>query len=323
MKVPTSQAWRSTQAPAPAPWGTANSRSEWGGSLGCPTDWWHCPRVQGLLWGAGKSISAPCKTCSGLFRGPRSEKRGCFGEDQAWEYRERRVWKEPISHEQALVCRRLSLIRTVCLIFSLNSISSNFPGCRVPWAVCMCGQGLSARHPLEVSGGCFVWVPAHGETRMLYTGQNGCLNLGASTLYIFPTYVFSSWSASKRNRMRSLVPWCEDPVGLSMLMCMASRVYMDVTYRVCMWACACPRECVLGLAAGWTGEMELQQSHLCRAARSGTAWELAPWFYLIWNSILAYLWILLLHWQIRSAVLRNFKEIFWKCSWCRHIWLCL
>lgn len=60
-------------------------------------------------------------------------------------------------------------------------------------------------------------------------------------------------------------------MGLSMLMCMASRVYMDVTYRVCMCACACPGECVLGLAAGWTGEMELQQSHLCRAARSGTA----------------------------------------------------
>lgn len=37
----------------------------------------------------------------------------------------------------------------------------------------------------RASGGLFVQVPANGETRILYTGQNGGLMLEASTLYIF------------------------------------------------------------------------------------------------------------------------------------------
>ena len=97
-----------------------------------------------MLWGAGKSISVLRKTCCGMFRGPKSGKQEWFGEDQVWKNRERRVQKEPIARKQVLVCRHLSLISAVCLIFSLNFISSDFPGCGASWAVCMCGEGLSA-----------------------------------------------------------------------------------------------------------------------------------------------------------------------------------
>lgn len=47
------------------------------------------------------------------------------------------------------------------------------------WTGCL-SPGIHRR----VSGGLFVQVPANG-TRILHTGQNGCLNLEASTLYIF------------------------------------------------------------------------------------------------------------------------------------------
>jgi len=102
--------------------------------------------VQGLLWGAGKSILGVHRTYKRMFResneGGEREGSQWFREEQVWENRGSREEKETALCKQALgwmpVQLFLHLTSAVCPGFSLNSMSRYFPVCRALWVVCLC-----------------------------------------------------------------------------------------------------------------------------------------------------------------------------------------
>ena len=148
--------------PSPTDWGSSSTRTRQGGSLGHPMDWGHCPGVQGLLRRAGNSIWGLHRTNYGMFRGGKwreVSQGGTWGGTSVGKQKEKgRKGSGPL--------QRGTGQDGVSPDFWLNSMPSDFPGCRALWAGCLC-----------VWGGWVPWVDQGWESHVHVVPGQGMMRV--------------------------------------------------------------------------------------------------------------------------------------------------
>lgn len=126
MKVSSSQSWRSIEAWW---WRGPQESSQKHKPLHQPCGRQRTPGVSGEALSVAHRLVMLHKTC-GMFRGPKSGKQGWFEEGQVQKNK-----REGYAKRQLHINRWRSVNAWVWLV---HSISSDFPGCKVPWALCVC-----------------------------------------------------------------------------------------------------------------------------------------------------------------------------------------